>query len=150
MIVRMLYAMPRTTRPSSKASYRRFLCRVLILTVTIVPTGCALPLGTRTVDATNDPEFRGGYRQGQVYRLKSDGYLMEWRLGNSGPVKVLCAVVGRCPRGRRRGCDGEIMDALTRIPAGSRFGSTDCNTPMTIISRPFRRVVAVFSILTER
>jgi hypothetical protein len=30
------------------------------------------------VDVTRDSRFQGGYRAGQVYRLKSDGYLVEW------------------------------------------------------------------------
>jgi hypothetical protein len=37
--------------------------------------GCAIPLGFRTKDLTNDAAFQSGYRAGQVYRVITDCHL---------------------------------------------------------------------------
>jgi len=34
-------------------------------------------MGTHIVDVSNDPRFQGGYRVGQIYRLRSNGYLVQ-------------------------------------------------------------------------
>ncbi len=43
--------------------------------VLCVLQGCCIH-SVHTVDVTNDPAFQSGYRQGQIYRLKTSAYLV--------------------------------------------------------------------------
>jgi hypothetical protein len=50
---------------------------IICLTLAITLAGCASG-GISIVDVTNDARFQGGYRAGQVWRLKTDAYLVQW------------------------------------------------------------------------
>jgi hypothetical protein len=43
--------------------------------------GCSADV--HTIYVTHDPRFQSGYRQGQIYRLKTDGYLVQYTAGGS-------------------------------------------------------------------
>jgi hypothetical protein len=91
---------------------------VLLATASLV-IGCAIPLGMRTVDVTKDSKFQVGYSQGQTYRLKTNGYLMECTTGNTGPMRVLWSASFTTqalgPQNPSRGS----WTRLAKIPAGS-------------------------------
>ena len=43
-------------------------------------SGCAY-VETRNADVSSDPKFQVGYHNGQVYRLRTPGWLVEWVYG---------------------------------------------------------------------
>jgi hypothetical protein len=50
---------------------------IIWVMLAITLAGCASG-GISIVDVTNDGRFQGGYRAGQVWRLKTDAYLVQW------------------------------------------------------------------------
>ena len=90
-----------------------------LLATTSLVIGCAFPMGTRTVDVTNDPKFQVGYSQGQNYRLKTDGYLMEWRTGTADPKRVLLSASVAAQKPDPQNPTRSSWTQLAKIPAGS-------------------------------
>jgi hypothetical protein len=81
--------------------------------------GCALPLGRRTVDVTRDPRFACGYRQGQVYRLRTDVYLMACLPGTENEAHYLWSKADFDHYNSPNSSYAKHYVQLATIPAGS-------------------------------
>jgi hypothetical protein len=80
--------------------------------------GCAIPLGTRTVDVTHDPDFQSAYRESQVYRLRTDEYLVQVRTDEADRQLVLWPF-SPAESAHNQNPPGSSWVQLARTPAGS-------------------------------
>jgi hypothetical protein len=95
------------------------MSNVALLAGVVSLAGCAFPLGPRTVDVTHDPNFQSGYREGQIYRLKTDEYLMQVRTDEADRQLELWPFARADSPGSHQHPPGSSWTQLARTPAGS-------------------------------